>query len=90
MNSKKMETYLSELFYACDDVKTLGMCSECPFRPCLEEISLLEFACETPKSYIDEFMEFAKSCEPSEEDYIALRADEERKRDQEESVIERT
>lgn len=71
MNSRMLERYLMELGYACQDVQDNKMCSECPLvlTNCLEETSVIVAAENMSASMISEFMEFAKNCEPQEEEW---------------------
>lgn len=90
MNSRMLERYLMELGYACQNVQDLKLCDECPLvlNNCLEDSSVLFTAENINADIIANFMEFAKSCEPDEEDYLASCADIDRKAEQEERMIE--
>ena len=70
MNSRMLERYLMELAYACSDVKDCKMCSECPLvlTNCLEETSVISAAEDMTASMFSNFMEFAKNCEPGEDE----------------------
>ena len=73
---------LQELTDACIMVKEeYRACDKCPraYNGCLEYVSLMDFVYDYSSNMIEEFMQFAKECEFSDEDRIAVYADAERK-----------
>ena len=82
---------LDLLHTACEEISSLNGCERCPIRgDCLEECDVLDLAEELSVGELEEFLAFSDDIQDykSEQDWEALYADEARKMEIEERMIE--